>query len=238
MERSRAIAIWTFTIFHMIGKYFYLFIKMLFFNLKTKIRQNCSIQLFIYQGYPFVEVVGMQVMNDSGWLSDNSNWEYFDYSTVSFDGHGAGAYYYYWFRLKRRYQYFIINLFLPGYILVALQVSVFLIPPDAPDRSAFAATIMLAMFVLHSQILSYLPQTPRPIVAAYTAIACIIYGTVCTIYSGVICQLSSWKGMQRKISICGCKKMPYYHVIDKLAFLILLICAICLIFVPMCMISS
>ena len=95
----------------------------------------------------------------------------------------------YSFHFQRKASYFGINLFAPGLILSVLQLTSFMLPPEAPDRSAYTVTIMLTLFVLKTEIMSYLPKTPRPIYLSYYTLGEIVFSTACTTYSALICWI-------------------------------------------------
>ena len=201
--------------------------------------QNCSFKFFTFQRSSFVVIDEFEVLYDPNWIPENSNWIYLNYSTSKVVKPQKNDNFIFSFQFKRKHQYFFLNLYFPGYILLLLQVAVFFIPPDTPDRPAFAATIMLAMFVLHSQTLSYLPKTPQPIVAAYSVIGSIIFGTLTTIYSTIMCNISNWPSMRRKIRLgYNGKVYKSYILVDFLAFAIAFCLLICFLVVPITLMTS
>ena len=88
---------------------------------------------------------------------------------------------------KRKHFYYTLNLLVPFAMLNILELSIFLVPPDSPDRSMFSAAIMLSIIVLDVEILSNIPKTPQNVVMAYYMSAVGIFSMVCTIYSAFIC---------------------------------------------------
>ena len=195
--------------------------------------QSCSFQFYMYQRMPFAVIDKFEVVYDPIWVPENSNWIYLNHSISRLFRAENDDFFVFSFQFQRKHQYFFLNLYFPGYILLLLQVSAFFIPPNKPDRPAFAATIMLAMFVLHSQTLSYLPKTPQPIVAAYSVIGSIIFGTVVTIYSGIMCNISNWPSMKRKIHFdYNGKAYKLYIFVDFLAFLTSFVLLICFLVIP------
>ena len=162
------------------------------------------------------------VVNYQSWNGLNSNW---DNTSVGYDPNyydpGRGnTYVNFKFEFKRRSQYFLLNIFGPVILLTLLEFFAFLIPPDAIERILYAATIMLAMFVLHNQILTYLPQTPQPIVVAYYVIMVMIFGTFCTFYAAFIFWIISISDVLHNTVTKWNFKL--YNVIDSICFVILL----------------
>ena len=97
------------------------------------------------------------------------------------------------FSFQRNPSYFGTNLFAPGFILGILQLTTFMLPPDTPDRAMFTITIMLTEFVLKSEIMSNLPETPKPIYLSYYTLAGIVLSSAITAYSVFIAWLCSVK---------------------------------------------
>ena len=122
------------------------------------------------------------------------------------------------FEFKRRAQYFIANLFTPCLILSILELTSFMIPPDTPDRGVYTVTIMLTMFVLKTEIMSYLPQTPKPIYIAYYILADIGFATLCASYACFMCWMCYVNPLLVKRK--NGKRMSTAGVIDNVAFLI------------------
>ena len=91
------------------------------------------------------------------------------------------------FTFERNAEYFVLNLFAPGFILTILQLTSFLLPIDSPDRATYSVTIMLAVFVLKSEAMTYLPMTPKLIYMNYYILGEIVYASLCATYSAFIC---------------------------------------------------
>ena len=181
----------------------------------------------IEPGEPMLEVVDMEVLYYVPWNGFNSNW---DVISAIHDGHyyepySGNMYLNYKFVFKRRSQYFLLNLFGPVILLTLLQLFGFLISPDTVERTLYSATIMLAMFVLHDQILSYLPQTPQPIIVAYYVIAVMSFGTFCTFYAAFLFWIISISNVLHKQVTKW--KFQLYNVVDSICFVSLLVC-VCL----------
>ena len=73
-------------------------------------------------------------------------------------------------------------------------------------------------------ILTYLPQTPQPIVVAYYVIMVMIFGTFCTFYAAFIFFIISISDVLHKPVTKWNFKL--YNVIDAISFVILLV-ALC-----------
>ena len=152
--------------------------------------QTCSMEFRLFSDIQFLHFNHFDIAIAEAFIPDNSNWILEEKMasinetqfSISFN-----------FQFRRKSRYFVVNLFCPGLILTFLEMASFLIPPDVPDRPAFTATIMLAMFLLHSQILSYLPKTSTPILASYYVLGVIFFAMICTIYAAVICFMANTK---------------------------------------------
>ena len=151
----------------------------------------------------------------------NSNWEFIAGSESIVDPNHIFEFI---MEFQRKPQYFILNLFLPAIILTILEITSFCIPANEVERASFSATVMLAMFLLHSQTLSYLPTSPNPILASYYAIIVIAFGMTCTVYSSFLYYLVKYheKAMHKKLKI-NTKTFYSYQIID-------VICSCCLTF--------
>ena len=49
--------------------------------------------------------------------------------------------------LQRKSQYYVLSVFLPLMVLMALMFVGLILPPEEPDRATFAVTVMLAFSV-------------------------------------------------------------------------------------------
>ena len=176
---------------------------------------------------PMVEIEDASIAIYFQWIGANSIWEYeppsnkseevnvnvianSDINSVDFI-----------FTFKRRSFYFALNLFGPVILLTVLQFSTFLIPPNSIERVSYSATVMLAMFVLHDQILSYLPVSPNQISVSLYLMAVMGFGTFTTFYSALIGSLiPQSKYLNKRISIF---KIKLFTLIDCSVFTLLFI---------------
>ncbi|KAK3086856.1 hypothetical protein FSP39_024451 [Pinctada imbricata] len=65
--------------------------------------------------------------------------------------------------LKRRYSFFILNLFSPVLIMIMLNIMVFMLPPDSGERVGYAITCLLALSVYMTFASENLPVSSKPI---------------------------------------------------------------------------
>ena len=128
------------------------------------------------------------------------------------------------FQCKRNPAYFVNNLIIPSVVLSVLELATFFIPSDSGgDRPSYAGTILLSMFLIQSQALSYVPKTPKPVTVGNYILLVIGHATGCTLYAA----FSVWftqnysEASQKKISI-----LSYKPSIRKLADTIALFIAI------------
>ena len=187
-------------------------------------QQTCYIGLTVDPPEPYSSFGEPIFKPTSKWIPQNSNWEFVNSTSIStyrqFDGH---HYIYFYFTLQRKSNYFTMNLFCPGILLTILLMTSFFIAPDSADRTSYAATIMLALFVVHAQILSYLPKSPNPILAANYVIGEICFGTSCTVYAAFICWLiNSSKFIRKKVKFC-LFSIQLFKIIDAIVCLLFLL---------------
>ncbi|XP_061189916.1 neuronal acetylcholine receptor subunit alpha-6-like [Saccostrea echinata] len=87
-------------------------------------------------------------------------------------------------RLRRKSQYYILNIILPIVFLGYLNMLVFVIPVDAGEKMSFCVTVFLAFAVFLTIISTLLPTTSdhTPILAMYLIVQ-LIYGVIALIIS-------------------------------------------------------
>lgn len=90
-------------------------------------------------------------------------------------------------QLRRRPNYYLLNLVAPCVILTILEVACIFLPPEEAERSTFAITVLLAFTVLQSQVLANVPRTSQSILLTNYILAQTIFSMVCTIYSTAMC---------------------------------------------------
>ena len=177
-------------------------------------KQTCAIPFYVQSIETFVNLTQVAAFSDG--KEKNSNWDVLKiYATIQSN---IG---YFHFVTQRKPLYILVNLFCPSILLMLLNFASFLIPPDNSDRSAFTAAIMLALFFLHSQVLSYLPESSSPILAAYFLLGEIIFATFLTIYSCLMCCLITFhnKRMNKTVSFLKIlTKVRFFILIDFLMF--------------------
>ena len=197
--------------------------------------QICTIDFFSYNSdalYKITYAAAIQQKLDK-FMPENSVWEFvkataetyfeeFGSETTYFANYSGARFY---FTFQRKSHYYIVNLFIPSQILGFLLLSTFFLPASSSDRSAFSCTVMLAIFVLQGQILSQMPLSPKPIIAAYYSLSQVCFGLMITVYSAIICWFIDTKpNMANRLVKCGkCAKHPMSRVIDKTMFIICLI---------------
>ena len=177
--------------------------------------QTCAINFEFFSGWQYFRVTRLNVTTNENFMPPNSNWILANY-THEVDPFPSIVIE---FNFQRKSRYFTVNLFCPGFILILLQLSAFFIPPNGPDRTAFMATVMLAMFLLHSQVISYLPKTSVPIMTSYYILGEIFFAMICTIYSSILSFLMKNRANTMKTTVSSrfgsCKLVA---LIDIIAF--------------------
>ena len=187
-------------------------------------RQSCQFTLLIGTNVDSIAIVSMNAMLDHEAIPDNSNW---NMTHLSFFGHlnSKTPIATMVTNLARNPAYFIFNLFIPSIVLSILEMFSFFIPAYCGgDRPSFAATILLSMYLIHTQVLTHIPKTPKPVVISSYVLGIIGHAMTCSIYSA----LSSWLAhyhahiFERKIRI-GMRKITIMSLVDAIAFSIALV---------------
>ena len=96
---------------------------------------------------------------------------------------------------ERRQEYYIMTIFIPTQILMALQLATFIMPPKVHDRATYSVTVNLAFTVSQQVINNQLPKTSQPIYLFYYIAIYLILGaaiTIETIVMGTIWDTVQW----------------------------------------------
>ena len=125
------------------------------------------------------------------------------------------------FIFTRKSFYYTCNLFAPAVILSVLLLVAFFLPPMGADRATFAATIMLSLFLLQTDMMSYIPETPVPIIAALYVLAVTCYCAVIVIYSAILSYVCYTKPkiIEKSIRFCG-TRVSIVQIVDFIALII------------------
>ena len=162
----------------------------------------------------------MTILFHEGWNDETSNWALLNHTTDMHTDNVGNSFASVTFKFQRRPTFYTWNLFCPGILLTILELNSFSISPDSADRTSYAVTVMVAMFIVHSQILSYLPKSPEPILAANYVMAEMIIGTCCTVYSGFLSWWISKAIFLRKKVEFRSFKFRLFIAIDCIVFVI------------------
>ena len=184
-------------------------------------KQSCQFSITIGTNSDSTSIASQKVTLEYEAIPENSNW---DMTHLAFDKISSSstpiatmvA------KMTRNPVYFISNLFVPSMVLSILEMFSFFIPADCGgDRPSFAGTILLSMYLIHTQVLSYIPKTPKPVTISSYVLGIIGHATSCTVYAAV----SSWLAhkhvdiFKRKIRI-GARKVTLMSIVDAIAFCI------------------
>ena len=105
---------------------------------------------------------------------------------------GGGSYTNAQFKLviSRRPNYHLLLIMGPTVVLTFLQLAVFLLPFDIPERSGYSITVVLAMQVSVAAVYSEIPVTSQPVYLAYYVGVCQMIGAAMTIYINLAVRLA------------------------------------------------
>ena len=156
-------------------------------------KQSCTLDFFLFLDSSMVNLTMFApflMENGTTFISDNMGWELVNVST-SFQTAGFQNTQFYSLtaslNIKRRPSYFIINVIAPSYIVTAVQLAAFFVPPESPDRSSFAVTILLAFTVIQGNILNYIPKTPQNVLLNSVILFDTIMAMIVTFHSVITC---------------------------------------------------
>ncbi|XP_069107511.1 neuronal acetylcholine receptor subunit alpha-9-II-like [Argopecten irradians] len=84
-------------------------------------------------------------------------------------------------RMKRKPNFYIINLILPSMFVMALTICVFIVPVESGEKLSFAVSLMLALAVFQLMLANALPPSAEtvPLIAEYFAISEGLVAFVC-----------------------------------------------------------
>ena len=152
--------------------------------------QQCSVWLSTVSKVFKVQSVDGFLADEQFSVGKNFEWKlYSNTINATIDANPTGYDLRFLMYFKRRHNYFTINLLAPAVILQLLELSSFLIPPNSPDRATYAITIMLSLYVLRTEMLSYLPKTPEPIVVTFYLLGATVFAMFCALYAAAVCWL-------------------------------------------------
>ena len=100
-----------------------------------------------------------------------------------------------YFYLERRQEYYIMTMFVPIQILMALQMATFIMPPSAIERATYSITVNLAFAVSQQVVNNQLPRTSQTIYLFYYIAVYLVIGAAITIHTIVMTtfwETSDW----------------------------------------------
>ena len=182
-------------------------------------RQKCYFQFNFGLAVDDINLHVGNVITRKNAFPDNSNWFPLGLYKSGFLG-GDNVTQTIVFECQRDPTYFVINLLLPGVILSLLELATFMIPPDCGgDRSSFAATILLSMFLLQSETLTFIPKTPKKVNVSIYILLVIIQATLVTMYAA----FSTWfvhrfpKNAKKKTQFFKLNEPTFINSLDIIA---------------------
>ena len=95
------------------------------------------------------------------------------------------------FFFKRRQEYYVMTVFLPLEILMALQLATFFMPPAAIERGGYSITVNLAFAVSQQVINNQMPETSQTIYLFYYIFIYQLLGAVITVHT--LMMTSVWE---------------------------------------------
>ena len=127
------------------------------------------------------------IMEGATFVPPNSLWEFLGIQVVKGSQLGSDiASFRVTFRFKRKIQYYIVAIFIPLLLTIAIQFTVFILPPDCTERVSISVTVMLAVSVMQPILLGDVPKTGQPVYLFYYIQGHIGLNSLITIYMLVV----------------------------------------------------
>ncbi|XP_062582213.1 neuronal acetylcholine receptor subunit alpha-2-like [Saccostrea cucullata] len=144
-------------------------------------KQTCSMKIMVWD-YNKHEVL-MYASNsviDLNYYSENGAWILASTET-KFELLAENSVVVFNLNLKRRPLFFVVNLFIPVFVMLMLNTLVFILPADSGERVGYSITCLLALAVFLSLVSDGLPQVskPMPLIGYILATYLIISGLIC-----------------------------------------------------------
>ena len=118
------------------------------------------------------------------------------------------------FYFERRQEYYIMTVFIPTEILMAVQLATFIMPPSAIDRATYSITVNLAFTVSQQVVNSQLPKTSQTIYLFYYIAIYLMIGAAITIHTIIVTTIwetADW--VHKKERICNAR-ITYGRIAD------------------------
>ena len=188
-------------------------------------QQTCDFTFLLKEPREFVQFDGVYLKEPV--MSPNGQWILLDcdknigLSQSTIVRNGQSSYASVELKFARNPSYHIYNLLAPCFVLIALVLASFLMPPEKPDRPVICCTILLAFVVAQSDVLKEVPHTSqRILLAEYILLFTGLTGLV-TMYDMIACGFAHMKrSANRHVTIlCGNTPMRAVRAFDIAAFL-------------------
>ncbi|XP_061162692.1 acetylcholine receptor subunit alpha-like [Saccostrea echinata] len=144
-------------------------------------KQTCSMKIMVWD-YNKNEVLmyPSQSVVDLTHYSENGAWVLASTET-KFELLGENSVVVFNLNLERRPLFFVVNLFIPVFVMLMLNTLVFILPADSGERVGYSITCLLALAVFLSLVSDGLPQVskPMPVIGYILATYLMISGLIC-----------------------------------------------------------
>ncbi|XP_033728139.1 neuronal acetylcholine receptor subunit alpha-10-like [Pecten maximus] len=149
--------------------------------------QTCPLSFgsWAYSGLD-MDIHPKKSIGDLSTLVPNVEWDIENFSVVREVRHfdcckDAFPFLNYSIRMRRKPNFYVINLILPSMFVMALTISVFIVPVESGEKLSFAVSLMLALAVFQLMLANTLPPSAEtvPLIAEYFAISEGLVAFVC-----------------------------------------------------------
>ena len=165
------------------------------------------------------------LMSDNQWpfpiffVSDTEIWEFVGNSTDTreLDKLSVARFY---FRFRRKQEYYAMTLFVPMETLMALLVATFILPASDPNRPAYSITVNLAFTVMQQTAYNAIPNTSQRVHLFWYIVYYLIIGAFVTIHTLVTLRMTTNDVGKRQFFSCRVSKVD---ILETTSFVITVI---------------
>ncbi|XP_048753659.2 acetylcholine receptor subunit alpha-like [Ostrea edulis] len=143
-------------------------------------KQSCNMKIMTW-GYSTNEILmyPRKAIVDLTYFTENGAWILTSTET-KFETLASNSVVVFSLKLERRPLFFVVNLFIPIFVMLLLNTLVFILPADSGERVGYSITCLLALAVFLTIVSDNLPQVSKPmpaigyVLATYLVISSLI----------------------------------------------------------------
>ena len=154
--------------------------------------QQCYMEISAFSTDILIAGVAFEIGPSSDFIGNNKIWELVSKNATIVTGvtYSNARFV---LQLSRRPNYHLLLIMGPTVVLTFLQLAVFLLPFDVPERSSYSITVVLAMQISISAVYGEIPVTSQPVYLANYVAVCQMIGAIMTMYVNGAVRLAERK---------------------------------------------